>query len=374
MTADDGSCDTGDGESDSADDCNDADNVIFPGATDTPDDGIDQDCNGTDSKTCFVDSDQDGFGTFFGTTVVAPDGSCDTAEQEADTPEDCNDDNADIFPGAPETPDDGTDQDCSGSDTITCTVDQDMDGLGNDLGNVTLADDGICDAEQGESNSQDDCDDDDANVFPGAPEVPGDGIDQDCDGVDSVECFSDTDGDGFGTGVTLPPGGPGEDCTGPGESRFDTDCNDQADNIFPGAMEIPDDGIDQDCNDFDTIECFTDADGDGFGNDAGDVALADDGSCDQGQGESVTSDDCDDTNAEAFPGRPEIIDDGIDQDCNGFDSVTCFVDDDQDGFGTDQVDTVVSNDGSCDTAEKESPAGNDCDDADSTIFPDAIYH
>ena len=29
---------------------------------------------------------------------------------------------------------------------------------------------------------------------------------------------------------------------------------------------------------------------------------------------------------------PEIADDGIDQDCNGFDTVTCFVDGDQDGF------------------------------------------
>ena len=39
-----------------------------------------------------------------------------------------------------------------------------------------------------------DCDDDDAS--PGAPEIPNDGIDQDCDGSDPV-VFADTDGDGF---------------------------------------------------------------------------------------------------------------------------------------------------------------------------------
>ena len=32
-----------------------------------------------------------------------------------------------------------------------------------------------------------DCDDGDASVFPGAPEVAGDGIDQDCDGVDLMK-------------------------------------------------------------------------------------------------------------------------------------------------------------------------------------------
>ena len=41
-----------------------------------------------------------------------------------------------------------------------------------------------------------DCNDDEATIFPGAPEICGDGIDQDCDGVDLI-CIVDTDDDGI---------------------------------------------------------------------------------------------------------------------------------------------------------------------------------
>ena len=34
------------------------------------------------------------------------------------------------------------------------------------------------------------------SVYPGAPEVPNDGIDQDCDGQDLI-ILSDNDGDGY---------------------------------------------------------------------------------------------------------------------------------------------------------------------------------
>jgi len=60
-------------------DCDDTDETVNPGATEIPDDGIDQDCSGADAITCFVDADQDGYGNDSGTEVIAVDGSCDTS-------------------------------------------------------------------------------------------------------------------------------------------------------------------------------------------------------------------------------------------------------------------------------------------------------
>ena len=97
-----------------------------------PDDSIDLDCNGFDTITCIVDFDEDGYGTDAGTTVLADDGSCDTAQGESTTSDDCNDGDSGINPGATDTPGDGIDQDCSGTDTITCYRDFDRDGFGDD--------------------------------------------------------------------------------------------------------------------------------------------------------------------------------------------------------------------------------------------------
>ncbi|HMV67832.1 MAG TPA: MopE-related protein, partial [Myxococcota bacterium] len=104
-----------------------------------------------------------------------------------------------------------------------------------------------------------DCDDTEAAVHPGAAEVPQDGIDQDCDGVDARRCFVDGDGDGYGSVQVVAA----NDCIVAGLSTRDDDCDDLAGGIHPDATELAGDGIDQDCNGADMIGTL-DRDGDGL--------------------------------------------------------------------------------------------------------------
>lgn len=91
-------------------DCVDTDRGIFPGAYDTPRDGIDQNCDGADGLS--PDADYD--------TVTAYRG-------------DCNDGDASIYPGAYDKPGDGIDQDCNGEDAGTVVIDADRDGLADSV-------------------------------------------------------------------------------------------------------------------------------------------------------------------------------------------------------------------------------------------------
>ncbi len=187
-----------------------------------------------------------------------PDTSPPVLDEDGDgwfSDEDCDDHDAQVWPGAPEACD-GRDNDCDGS------VDEDFDHDGDGYVVETCLD-------------GDDCDDEDPKIHPGAPEIPYDGIDQDCAGGD----LEDVDGDGF---RATEVGG--------------NDCDDTNPDINPRAEEIPANGIDEDCSGGDDI----DRDDDGYG----DVALG--------------GDDCDDGDPSVHPGARDVwMHDGVDSDCDG---------------------------------------------------------
>lgn len=162
---------------------------------------------------------------------------------------------------------------------LTFWADQDGDGFG--AGPAVTG----CVVPPGFVGNDDDCDDTDAAVHPGAEEVCN-GIDDDCDGeVDEGLTFDD-DGDGFTST---------DSCEG---SKDDCDDTDPA--VHPGAAEACN-GVDDDC-DGDVDEGLTsDDDGDGF------TSV---GSCEG------SADDCDDDDPAVHPGATEACN-GVDDDCDG---------------------------------------------------------
>lgn len=276
---------------------------------------------------------------------------------------DCDDEKNTVYPGAKEIPGDGIDQDCDGADlsAVVETVyyrDSDKDGFGDKANKKTSAT-----RPDGYVSAAGDCNDADASINPKAKEILNDGVDQDCNGVDAkgTAYYKDADKDGFGDKASMKyvlakPAGFVLDAA---------DCNDGDSSIYPGAAEALRDGIDQNCDGFDEegSAFYKDADGDGFG-DPGTVQFA----LVQPAGFVVDSSDCNDADSAVNPGAEEILNDGVDQNCDDFDAegTAYYRDEDGDGFGDANVSQLAI----------DQPAGfvadsSDCNDSDKKIHPGA---
>ena len=323
-------------------DCDDLRPGVYPGAPERCDTAWDDDCDG--SAICdggLVDDDGDKYG------------SLDSGGT------DCDDLSGEVYPGAQERCDDEADNDCDGS--LICDgglEDADGDGYGS--------------RESGGS----DCDDHSRVIHPGARELCGDRLDNDCNGSMACDCDGgdcvDEDEDEYGSRAS---GG--------------TDCDDSASDVHPGRPEVCGDNRDNDCDDSAICDGgTTDQDNDEYGSvlsggtdcddarasvhppvDGPEVCDGLDHNCDGRtacDGGAVDADrdgfgsrdsggtDCDDEDAAAHPGGQEICEDRIDNDCDGF--LVCdggTQDEDGDEYGS------------------RNSGGTDCDDTDPDIRPGA---
>ncbi len=290
--------------------------------------------------------------------VLSPDAIDDDGDGVSEDEGDCDDTDAAVSPSATEITGDAIDSDCDGREV--CFLDTDGDKVGSAA--TTVSADVDC-ADFSESTSGDDCDDKNGAINPGEPEIPGDGTDQNCDGIDG--CFEDLDGDGFGSLNTVASSDT--DCSDPGESDFDTDCDDAEIDIHPGAPEGAGDGVDSDCDAKET--CFVDSDEDGARTTA--TVIGVDLLCSTADGEAnlTAALDCADVDAAVHPGATELAGDAVDQDCDT--TELCFVDSDHDGART--TATVASSDLLCATNAGEAAASAviDCADTDAAVNPSA---
>ena len=279
-----------------------------------------------DYEASFEVSDSAGASVYSGSNPTAGSfysDSCSSSGGDIVSGTDCNDSDADLYPGAVQ---EASATECmidadgdgygdkspgSGYDAGTDCDDHPINGANTYPGSVTEASSTECMLDADNDGYGDnyppagfdigsDCDDSDGFTYPGS-----------VDEASPTECMLDDDGDGFGD--EYPPAG------------YDagTDCDDSDDDTFWGAAQ----------NEL-SSGCMTDADDDGYGDDSPAFGV------DAGN-------DCDDSVSAINAYATENWYDGVDQDCDGANDY------DQDGDGY----------------ESDAHGGTDCDDLVATTNP-----
>lgn len=358
----------GDGVTAADGDCDDADPEIYPGRA--------EDCNGIDDN-CNALTDE-GFG-----------------DADGDSTADCMD--VEDCDGLDNDGDGGVDEgfaDADGDGVADCVGSEVCDGLDND--GDSLVDEGYDVDGDGYTQCQDDCDDSEAEAYPGHSEVEGDGIDNDCDGsvdelpwsggelvineiMNNPQAVTDPNGEWFELynasgadltidGITIVSGSqshvilPGDPLVVPMEgfvvlgSNADTKANGGVDvdyeysgitlsnesddlslvadgvvidsvvwddgatmpdpdggslNLEPDVLELGDNDTPGNwCISLDSWDVRGDAGSPGSGNELCSTFDHD------GDGYTRDEGDCDDTSASVYPGAPEL-EAGVDNDCDG---------------------------------------------------------
>ncbi len=350
-------------------DCNDADPNVSPAATEVCDvAGVDEDC---DPSTFGSDGDTDGDGF--------TDAACCNGDRCGD---DCDDRAAGVHPGEAEECD-GVDQDCDGAtdEGVMATFVRDMDGDG--FSDVSVDADRVeaCTAPAGYAARGGDCDDMNASTHPGAfDRCDPEEVDDDCSGTpndppggcactsgssrtcplpgacaaSSQNCVSGLWG-GCGIGPTEDECGNDrdEDCDGAVDegcscsepfrvcgsdtgrcSRGTQECTGDGWGVCMGAIggepeicNAVDDDCDGEVDEGVAVICYVDGDSDGFAVSTAPPTPNCGSVCPENWTDrapvDVASQDCDGSDARAFPGqteyfgRPRNSEGGNDFDCDG---------------------------------------------------------